>query len=334
MRKNILTISAVGVAALAALLSSAHPIGAQELRKVHVAIPGVSPGAASPFVLARDLGYYREEGLQVELVVMPAAISAQALVAGNVEFISAGGSSLPPALRGAPIRFYFTAFYRPMYWLFSRPDIQGIKELKGKKLGVSSIGSGPDSLLRQVLKNNGIDGGRDATIMALGASTARFYALQAGSVDASMLGIPANLLAEDAGFRQLLSFIHQEFLEFQGNIVAREQLEQSDPSLLERFARATLKGFLSYRDNRAAAVKLLSRFMKIAEPQMARTYDAILPSLTRDGTVSEDLQRKSIEHILDRVGLKEAPPMERIYRYGLVKKINAELQKKGWRAAR
>ncbi len=316
---------------LMSLLPLCPPAGAEETRKVHVAVPGVAPGAVGPFAVATEMGYYRDEGLEVALVVMPAAVSAQALVAGNVEFSTAGGAALPPALRGAPIRFLFTPFYRPMYWLFSRPELRDLKSLKGKKVGVSSIGSGPDSILRQVLKNNGLDGGRDVTIMSLGAGAARFYALQAGSVDAAMLGIPANLMAEDAGFREIMSFIHQDFLEFQANVIIREEMGRSDPALIERFLRATIKGFLYYRDNRPGTIRFFARYMKVGEDQMARTYDAILPSLTRDGTPGEDLQRKSLEHILERVGLKEPPPMERIFNYALARKLYGELQTKGWR---
>ncbi|MBI4523650.1 MAG: ABC transporter substrate-binding protein [Deltaproteobacteria bacterium] len=305
---------------------------AQELRKVYIAVPGISPGASSVFVIAKEMGYYRDEGLQVELVVMPAAVSVQALIGGNVEFVSAGGAVIPPALRGASIRFLFSAFYRPMYWLFSRPELRTIKSLKGRKVGVSSIGSGPDSLLRQILRANGIDGGRDVTIMAVGASTARFFALQAGSVDAAMLGIPANLMAQDAGFHGLVSFIQQEFVEFQGNVVVREGLQRSDPALIEKFLRGTVKGFIYYGDNRLGASKILGRFMKVSEDRMARTYDAILPGLTQDGTVSEELQKKSVEHILERVGLKEPPPMDKIFNYTLTKKIYEDLRSKGWRA--
>ena len=65
---------------------------------------------------------------------------------------------------------------------------------------------------------------------------------------------------------------------------------------------------------------------------MARTYDSILLGLTQDGTVSEELQKKSLEHILERVGLKEPPPMDKIFNYSLTTKIYRELQAKGWRA--
>lgn len=183
----------------------------QELRKIHVAIPSVSP-VATPFVVAKEKGYYREEGLEVELVVMRAARTIQALVGGNVDFSSAGGAGLPPVLRGAPIRFLFTTFNRPMFWLYAKPDIGSIKELKGKKVGVSSIGSGPDSLLRDLLKKHGLEGGREVTIMAIGEGQARYFALRAGSVDAAMIGLPAYFPTKEAGFRELFSFIKQEDL--------------------------------------------------------------------------------------------------------------------------
>jgi NitT/TauT family transport system substrate-binding protein len=105
---------------------------AQELLKVAVAIPAVTP-AATTFVVARDRGYYREEGLDVQLIVMPSATGTQALIGGNVKFSTVGGAGLLPILRGAPLRFLFATFNRPMFWLYSKSDIRSVKDLKGKK---------------------------------------------------------------------------------------------------------------------------------------------------------------------------------------------------------
>lgn len=162
-----------------AILGSPAWLEAQGLRKVHVAIPSISPSSII-FVIAKEKGYYREEGLDLDLIVMPAAVATQALIGGNVEFVGTGGAGLVPVLRGAPLQFLFITFYRPQYWLYAKPDIRSVEDLKGKRVGVSSIGSGPDSLLRDLLKKHGLEGGRDVTIMAIGAGTARFVALKAG----------------------------------------------------------------------------------------------------------------------------------------------------------
>jgi len=55
-----------------------------------------------------------------------------------------------------------------------------------------------------------LDGGRDVVVLPVGSGTGRFFALQAGSVDAAMLSVPANLLAQDGGFRELVSFLNEE----------------------------------------------------------------------------------------------------------------------------
>ncbi|HMF49174.1 MAG TPA: ABC transporter substrate-binding protein [Candidatus Saccharimonadales bacterium] len=293
-------------------------------------IPAITP-AATAFAVARDRGYYRQEGLDVQLVVMPSAIGMQALLGGNVKFSTAGGAGLLPILRGAPVRFMFTTFSRPMFWLYSRPDLRTVESLKGKKVGVSSLGSGPDSLLRELLKKRGLEGGRDVAILAVGSGTARFFALQAGSVDAAMLSIPANLMAQEAGFRELVSFIEQEWIELQGTVNVTEQLLASDPGLVEKFVRATLKGFIHFRDQRARTLEILGRFLRTKEDAVTKIYDLMRPSLTQDGIVSEEIQRKSLEHVVDRAGLKEPPRLDRIFDYSMAVKVRQELRAQGWK---
>jgi ABC-type nitrate/sulfonate/bicarbonate transport system substrate-binding protein len=313
-----------------ALLLIAGQSGAQELIKVPVQIPAISPAVAA-FALARDRGYYRQEGLDVQLIVIPSALGMQALLAGNIKFSTAGGSGLLPILRGAPVKYIFTTFNRPMFWLYARPDIRSVENLKGKKVGVSGLGSGPDSLLREILKKYGLEGGRDVVILPVGSGTGRFFALQAGSVDAAMLSVPANLLAQDAGFRELVSFIDQEWIELQGTVNVTDQLMASDPALVEKFLRATLKGFIHFRDLRAQTITILARFLRTKDESAARIYDLMRPSLTQDGIVNEEIQRKSLEHIVDRAGLKEAPRLERIFDYSVAMKVRNGLRAQGWK---
>ena len=313
-----------------ALLCVASNNNAQELVKTPVQIPAITP-AATAFAVARDRGYYRQEGLDAQLIVMPSALGTQALLGGNVKFSTAGGAGLLPILRGAPIRFMFTTFNRPMFWLYSRSDIRSVENLKGKKVGVSSLGSGPDSLLREILKKHGLDGGRDVVILPVGSGTARFFALQAGTVDAAMLSIPANLMAQDAGFRELVSFIDQEWIELQGTINVTDQLLASDPTLVEKFIRATLKGFIHFRDLRSQTIGILIRFLRVKEDAAAKIYELMRPSLTQDGIVSEEIQRKSLEHVIDRVGLKEPPRLDKIFDYSMAVKVRNELRAKGWK---
>jgi NitT/TauT family transport system substrate-binding protein len=310
------------------------PAASAQLRYIPVGIPSISISSGS-FIIANERGFYKEEGLNVDLVVMRGAPAIQALVGGSVPFASSGGAGLLPIVRGAPLRIVFTTFVRPMFWLYSKPEIKTIDELRGKKIGVSSIGSGPDSLLRVLLKKHNLDGGRDVAILATGPGPARFFALKAGSTDAAVLNEQAALMAQESGFRQLFSFTKgEEFVEVQGSVVLQESLLESDPVLAQRFVRATLKGLLYLKENRPGSIAVHAKVLKIDEPTAARIYDLARPGTTIDGTVPEELQKKTIEQILDRTDNKNPPPPSKVFDFRLTRRLYKELSASGWQAAK
>ncbi|HEU4342920.1 MAG TPA: ABC transporter substrate-binding protein [Candidatus Binatia bacterium] len=299
--------------------------------RVRVAIPSTTH-AVLAFTTSRDKGYYRDEGLDVELILMSAPIASRALVSGDVEAATVGGAGLPPVLSGAPLRFLFTTYNRPMFWLFGKSDLRTVKELKGKKVGVSGIGSGPDSLLREALRRNGLEGGRDVAILSLGVMPTIYSGLQSGVVDAAMLSPPFTFRAEEHGFRELIAFTKQDLVELQGSILVREAFLRSDSATLEKFIRATYKGFLYIKHNRAGTIPILGRYLGVKEDLAEKAYDqVVLPAMTHDGMLNEDMQKKAVEHVLKRLEVKEPPPLSRIFDFSIARKIVAEVQTKGWK---
>jgi ABC-type nitrate/sulfonate/bicarbonate transport system substrate-binding protein len=303
------------------------PVHPQE-RTIKVAIPAVNMSVIS-FSAAVQKGFYRDEGLRVELILMAAPVASRALLAGETHFAAVGGATMPAVIQGAPLRFLFSTFNRPLYWLYSRPDIKDVRGLKGKKVSVSGIGSGPDSLFRDLLKRNGLEPGRDVAILGVGSNPTLLASLQTGSVDASMLSPPFTFLAEDAGFRELVSFVKQDRVEVQGSVVVREALLESDPSLVEKFLRGTLRGFYFARNERAGTIPILARIQNIKEDLAAKTYDVARSAMTLDGTLTDESQRKALEIVLERLAVKDPPPLNRVFNYTLAQKINTELNRKG-----
>ena len=301
-----------------------------ESRVVNMAVSARSLAQVAHYV-AEEKGYYRDEGLEVRLILTSTPIAAQALIAGNVDFTGVSGGVLPAVIGGAPLRFVFSAFYRPMFWLYARPDIQTLNALKGKKVAVSGLGSGPATLLLEYLKKHGMDGARDLTILSLGVTPTRFAALSNGSVDAAILIPPFTFAAEESGFRELVSFIKEDFVELQGSIILREELLKTDPLLVEKFVRATLKGLRYARENRAATIPILARNVKTKENFAAKDYDGGRPAMTVDGIVDERMQRTYLELGSRRLGVKDGPPLEKIFDFSLTKKALLELNAKKWK---
>lgn len=301
-----------------------------EARVVNMAVSARSLAQVAHYV-ADEKGYYREEGLEVRLILMNTPVAAQAVIAGNVEFTGVSGGVLPAVVGGAPLRFVFSGFYRPMFWLYARPEIRALSALKGKKVAVSGLGSGPATLLLEHLKKHGIDGGRDLTILSLGLTPTRFAALANGSVDAAILIPPFTFAAEEGGFRELVSFIKEDFVELQGSIILRDELLKTEPALVEKFIRGTVKGLRYARENRAATIQILARNVRTSEVLAAKDYDGGRGAMTVDGTVDEKMQRAYLDLGLRRLGVKDGTPAERIFDFSLTKKALAELEQKKWR---
>src|SRR5688500_77355 len=196
-------------------------IGAAKAEVLKIAIPSTTQ-AVLAFTIARDKGYYRAEGLDVELILMSAPTASRALLSGDVTVATVGGAGLPPVLRGSPFKFLFTTYNRAMFWLYAKPEIRDVKALKGKRVGVSGIGSGPDSLLREILRQHGLAPRRDEAVLSLGVMPTIFAGLQGGIVDAAMLSPPVTFKAEEAGFRELVAFPKQDLVELPGGILVRD----------------------------------------------------------------------------------------------------------------
>src|SRR5207253_114895 len=125
-----------------------------EARSIKVSIPAHSVSHIA-FYSAKERGYYRDEGLDVELILMAAPVAIRALIGGDVEVSTVGGSAIPPILRGAPLHFMFTSFARPIHWLYTKTAIADVSDLKGKRVAIEGMGGVLELLLREVLKKHG-----------------------------------------------------------------------------------------------------------------------------------------------------------------------------------
>jgi len=316
---------------IAVVLLSVSAFSAKvDARRIRVIVPGFSTLIAN--TIAIEKGYYRQEGLEVDLIVARVRVGIQALMAGEVDFAGPVGPGLVAILRGAPLRIVFTPFDRPLHWLMVKPEIREVKALRGKKVALSSLGGTADFFLRHILQKRGLKGGRDVAFMGLGPNSIRMAALQSGAVDGAMVATPFNFRAKQAGFRELVSFLKQkDLVEFQGGLLTSQELIQSDPAIVEKFIRATLKGFLYARTIRSGTIPNMSRNLRVKHDLAAKAYDLIRPAMTADATVSEELQKQYLEFVLKIQGLKQSPPLQRIFDFSAVRKAGAELKAEGWK---
>ncbi|TMA60684.1 MAG: ABC transporter substrate-binding protein [Deltaproteobacteria bacterium] len=155
--------------------------------KVRFSVAAVTGSYMDEFV-AIEKGYHRDEGLSVEMIRAGGGIATQALIAGDLQFSTSAGSALTAMLRGAEIRVVYTNIDRPGYQVWSgRPEIKSLKDLIGKKVGVTSRGDTQELSVRLLLRKHGIDV-NSVVYIPVGFGATRLAALQTGVVDAVPLG--------------------------------------------------------------------------------------------------------------------------------------------------
>jgi ABC-type nitrate/sulfonate/bicarbonate transport system substrate-binding protein len=156
-------------------------------------------------------------------------------------------------------------------------------------------------------------------------------ALQNNFIDATLLPLPWNIMAQEAGMYEAASMAKGDIITPNGAIVVREEMLRSDPALIEQFTRATLKGLRFTLDRRAETIAIITRSIKVKENLAAKGYDAARPALTSDGTFSDDSQKKAVESALRIAAVKESAPADKFFNFTIAKKVAAELQAKGWK---
>jgi len=148
-----------------------------------------------------------------------------------------------------------------------------------------------------------------------------------------MLIAPMTFKAKEAGFRELVVFGEQNFVLPSGGIVARDEILKTDPATVEKFVRATVMGFLATRDSRANAIRVMAKGMRVEDSVAAKIYDSARPTMTADGGLSDDAQKKMIAFVAKLAEMKETPAQEKFFDFSYIRKAHAALKSRGWKPA-
>ena len=312
-------------ASILTLISSLQVSWAEE--KVHVAISNFS-ASYIPMYLAQKRGSYAEEGLRAELILMAGLTSTRALIGNSVEFGSA--SNPTAAVQGAKLKILMVFNDQPPGDFMAQPGIKTVSELRGKRVGGSTVGSLDYGWLREVLPKFGLQLEKDVNFVPVGSTNSRYTALRAGSIDAASLSPPSSLLAQSAGYPTLFRFAdHLE--DIQASIVASDDRLVRQGDLVRRFMRATVKGQRIYLANRQAGIAAIMEFTRQKDRDLsARVYDDHMKTIARDGTITEKLQRIVIERSKRFTGGTREVRPEEIFDFSFLQRAQAEVTQSGW----
>jgi NitT/TauT family transport system substrate-binding protein len=258
----------------------AVPVHSQT-EKLRVAYTVIAPTQATLWT-ANELGLFAKHGLDVELVLLVGApLAVTALVSGETPIVHAGASAVVTSnLQGSGSVLVAGGANRFPYVLFVTDEIKRVEDLRGKKFGVSRIGSADNAAAITVLNRFGIKE-TDLTYVQAGSIPSRLAAMQTNALQATLLQAPETLKAKEIGMRPLLDFTKLD-VEWQQNGVAttRDYIKKK-PDTVRRFIRGFVEGSAYNLNNPKGAQKILQKYLAIKDDKSVQeSYNEIVAKLT------------------------------------------------------
>jgi NitT/TauT family transport system substrate-binding protein len=241
-----------------------------------------------PVYVSEAKGFFKDEGLDVLLVLFNAgATNLQALIGGDVQIMgSAFVETIGGRAAGVDIKNFWGVSNIMPFQLYSQPDFKSMKQAKGKRFAISRFGSLTDFLTRSSLRHFGVDA-KDVTILQIGSTPARFAALSAMGVDASLVWFPVTEIAKAQGYNKLLD-LKEVFPEWPyETFAARESYLSKEKDQVTKFLRAYQKGVKYTHENKADAVRIIGKYVKLDPAYAPAGYDEYRDSFPLNGQIAE-----------------------------------------------
>ncbi len=281
-----------------------------------------------PAIVASKMGFFAEEGVPAEFIIMKPSIIPAALFNGEIQFTTATGTAASANLRGFPFKIVLFFSTKLMDSLVTKPQIKSLAELRGRIIGVDTIGASTDVITRLVLQKHGIDHARDVRILSTGDESIRLEQLKLGQIDAAMLGPQGVVLAKRAGLRSLVDVADEIDFPFVGLATTTKIIEQQRGDL-KKLLRANIKGIRYSIDpkRRENLVALMADWLKLDRETADYTYGIYLKGASKDGTLSRPGMEALIGERKRQLKVTEDIPLEKVFDFSVVEEINLELPK-------
>ena len=300
--------------------------------KVRIGTPSPASIAVLQIKIAELKGFFRDEGIQVEIVQMRVPVSMVALMTKDIDYATATGTLLVSAVKALPLRVAMYFLRAPLHVLNAKPEIRTVAELRGKTVGIGGIGEATEPMLKAMLRSAKLDSEKDIKVLQVSGSGSRFAGLTAGLMDAAVLPPPYNLQAEAQGYRRLASVAGApEVLD--GTValapptglgVNVDKLHNS-PAQVKKMIRVFLKSHNFIRLQKSETTKILSEWLKLDPSMAAGAYDMYVGAMSEDGLVRETVVAAAVDQVLQESKLKQPIVNSNVIDFTLLKEALTEV---------
>ena len=297
---------------------------------VRVAYPSMNTSVFA-LIIAQKEGYFKEEGLNVELLSIRGEIAIRTTLSGDVDFFTNAGSALAAAVRSVPVRLITIFQDKPGWDLIATPDIKSVSQLRGKNIAVMSPEGSLAVVAREILRKNGLDPTKDVNLVTMGGDEVRFPALQTKAISATLFNTAMSLRAQKEGFSKLANASDYANLVEGGLATSMDKIQQGPEKIL-RFVRGALKGLNYFVTKREPAIKYMMDNLRMKDREMVSTiYDIQARLVLKEGYSDDKALQSMIEDMKRTTKVQRDIKVADIFDLSFVKKANADLKASGWK---
>ena len=269
----------------------------ERLTSVILQVPSVN--VQQVYAYGEQRGFFKQEGLDMRIVVIKPHLATATLLSGDIQFTAQFQTAFYAGLRGAPVKALFVVNSRPGWYLVVRPEIKTGKDLKGKAIAVSGLGTSTQYVAMKAAAHFGLNPQRDVTYLGVGDDQAKLTAFKTGVVQAIQIGAPWHVETKKFGGREIL---------FVGDIVelptsglgTSDKLLKENPQLTRRMLRAGLKTTREIREHPTDFGEFVAKFLKMDRERSILAAETGGRTISPDGLLSDDGLKNLIEAEIGR----------------------------------
>jgi ABC-type nitrate/sulfonate/bicarbonate transport system substrate-binding protein len=293
---------------------SPTPVSAQERVRLGLSVRNV---VFLPFYYAKDTKIFEKHGLSVEIIQMRSDLQLAGLASGQIDYTPSVGPAGAAFANGMPLKALAVLYRAPLFALVSPPSVTSVKELEGKKVAVSRIGSESHRYGSLMIEHGGADP-KKVTFIQTGSTTVSLTAIQQGSVNAAVLSPPFTGIMAEKGFKILersRSLAEAPWL----GLVANRQKVEHQPEQVRNMLRSMRDVTALIRRDKPAVVSYIEKNFKVSAANASASYDDINGVMVDSLMLSDEQIQKYLDTAYARGELPKRLQVADLFDFSLLK---------------
>jgi len=285
------------------------------------------PDASGTFLslpLGQQAGFFKKEGIQADLIRIRSTVALTALVSGELDYHSVLGPAVAAAIRGIPIKIVACYTPRVATAIIALPEFKTVQDLRGKTIGINSLGGGLEGQMRLMLKHFGLDAEKDVKLLATGGMESRLTAMKQGFTVATLGSPPIEFVGKKLGF-EVLARARELFSYPSSGLIVNAKKIKERPDEIKRMIKAGIETNRYISQNREETLRAMMEWMKIDRELAAATYDGVVKTYGDDLSLPEDGLRLLIDEAKKNAKLNRDISIDQVADLSILKEAQREM---------